>query len=177
MLHKRIISESFHFIIRGVVSLDQDTFIALADQHKDTVYRVALNYLGNTYDADDIVQDVLLKLYTRNKHFESDNHARYWLIRVTVNSCKDLLKSFWKSKNVFLEEVEVPIIFEEPEQEDLYKAIMGLQEKYRTVLYLYYYEEYTIKEIAKLLKMKVSSVTTRLSRARNQLKEVWKDEE
>lgn len=157
--------------------LDQDTFLSLANQHKDTVFRVALNYLGNPYDADDIVQEVFLKLYTRKKHFENDNHVRYWLIRVTVNSCKDLLKSSWKSKNVFLEEVEVPITFEHPDQEDLYKAVMGLPEKYRTVLYLYYYEEYTIKEIAKLLKMNVSSVTTRLSRARNQLKEVWKDEE
>lgn len=157
--------------------LDQDKFLSLAGQHKDTVYRVALNYLGNPYDADDIVQEVFLKLYTKNKHFESDNHAKYWLIRVTVNSCKDLLKSSWKSKNIFLEEVEVPITFEHPDQADLYKAVMGLPEKYRTVLYLYYYEDYTIKEIAKLLKMNVSSVTTRLSRARNQLKEVWKDEE
>lgn len=157
--------------------MDQDTFLVLANQHKDTVFRVALNYLGNTYDADDIVQEVFLKLYIRNKNFESDDHARYWLIRVAVNSCKDMLKSSWKSKNVFLEEVEVPITFEQPDQEDLYRAIMGLPEKYRTVLYLHYYEEYSVKEIAKLLNMKVSSVTTRLSRARNQLKEVWKDEE
>ncbi len=177
MLNKCIISERFNLVGKGVVSLDQDTFQAFARQYKDTVFRVALNYLGNTYDADDIVQEVFLKLFIRNKHFESDNHARYWLIRVTVNSCKDLLKSSWKSKNVFLEEVEAPVTFEEPEQEDLYKAIMGLPEKYRTVLYLYYYEEYSIKEIAKLLNMNVSSVTTRLSRARNQLKEVWKDEE
>lgn len=57
--------------------MEQDTFLTLADQYKDTVFRVALNYMGNTYDADDIVQDVFLKLYTRNKHFESDNHARF----------------------------------------------------------------------------------------------------
>ncbi len=157
--------------------MEQGAFQVLAGQYRDTVFRVALNYLGNPYDADDIVQEVFLKLYTRNKHFESDNHARYWLIRVAVNSCKDVLKSSWKNKNVFLEEVEVPVKFEHPDQEDLYKAVMGLPEKYRIVLYLYYYEDYKIKEIAKLLKMNVSSVTTRLSRARNQLKEVWKNEE
>ena len=157
--------------------MNQGAFQVLAGQYRDTVFRVALNYLGNPYDADDIVQEVFLKLYTRNKHFESDNHARYWLIRVAVNSCKDVLKSSWKNKNVFLEEVEVPVKFEHPDQEDLYKAVMGLPEKYRIVLYLYYYEDYKIKEIAKLLKMNVSSVTTRLSRARTQLKEVWKNEE
>ncbi len=157
--------------------MDQDTFLALVAQYKDTVFRVALNYLGNTYDADDIVQNVFLKLYTKNKHFENKDHARYWLIRVTVNACKDLLKSSWKSKNVFLDEVELPVTFEEPEQEDLYKVVMALPEKYRTVLYLFYYEEFSIREIARLLKMNGSSVTTRLSRARNKLKEALKDEE
>lgn len=178
LLSKRIISESFHYnSYEGVASLDQDTFLSLAEQYKDTVFRVALNYLGNTYDADDIVQNVFMKLFLRKRPFENDNHARYWLIRVTVNSCKDFLKSSWKSKNVFLDEVELPVSFEEPEQEDLYKAVMALPEKYRTVLYLFYYEDFTIKEIARLMKMNVSSVTTRLSRARKQLKEALKDEE
>lgn len=157
--------------------LEDDIFLALAEKYKDTVFRIALNYLGNTYDADDIVQDVFMKLYIRNKPFENDDHAKYWLIRVTINKCKDLLRSSWKSKNIILDEIELPADFEQSDQEDLYRAVMGLSEKYRTVLYLYYYEEYPVKVIAKMLKVTVSAVTTRLSRAREQLKEVWKDEE
>ncbi len=151
--------------------LEHDVFLVLAEKYKDTVFRIALSYLGNTYDADDIVQDVFMKLYITNKHFASDDHARYWLIRVTLNACKNLLKSSWKTKKI-----AVTTAFEQKEQEYLYQAVMGLPEKYRTVLYLYYYEDFSVKEIAKMQKIKVSAVTTRLSRARDQLKEVWKNE-
>ncbi len=156
--------------------LEHDIFLALAEKYKDTVFRIALSYLGNTYDADDIVQDVFMKLFITNKHFASDDHARYWLIRVTINTCKNLLKSSWKTKNIALDDNTVTTVFEQKEQEDLYQAVMGLPEKYRTVLYLYYYEDFSVKEIAGMLKIKVSAVTTRLSRARDQLKEVWKNE-
>ncbi len=156
--------------------LEHDIFLVLAEKYKDTVFRIALSYLGNTYDADDIVQDVFMKLYITNKQFASDDHARYWLIRVTINTCKNLLKSSWKTRNITLEDISVTTAFEQKEQEDLYEAVMGLPEKYRTVLYLYYYEDFSVKEIAKMLKIKVSAVTTRLSRARDQLKEVWKNE-
>lgn len=156
--------------------MEHDIFLSIAERYKDTVFRIALNYLGNTYDAEDIVQDVLMNLYIKNKHFESDDHAKYWLIRVTINKCKNLLKSSWKSKNINLDDIELSTDFERTDQEDLYKAVMELPEKYRTVLYLHYYEDFSVKLIAGMLKINVSAVTTRLSRAREQLKEVWKDE-
>jgi RNA polymerase sigma-70 factor (ECF subfamily) len=159
-----------------VIWLEHDIFLSIAERYKDTVFRIALNYLGNTYDAEDIVQDVLMNLYIKNKHFESDDHAKYWLIRVTINKCKNLLKSSWKSKNINLDDIELSTDFERTDQEDLYKAVMELPEKYRTVLYLHYYEDFSVKLIAGMLKINVSAVTTRLSRAREQLKEVWKDE-
>ncbi|MDF2543025.1 MAG: polymerase sigma factor, sigma-70 family [Herbinix sp.] len=170
-----IISESFQNT-RGGDFLEHAIFLALAEKYKDTVFRIALSYLGNTYDADDIVQDVFMKLYISNKDFISDDHARYWLIRVTINTCKNLLRSSWKSKNIIQDDIVLPTSFEQKDQADLYQAVMGLPEKYRTVLYLYYYEDLPVKVIAKMLKIKVSAVTTRLSRARDQLKEVWKDE-
>ncbi|WOO37806.1 RNA polymerase sigma factor [Anaerocolumna sp. AGMB13020] len=154
--------------------LEHNIFLVHAEKHKDTVFRISLSYLGNTYDAEDVVQEVFMKLYITNKHFATDDHVRYWLIRVTINTCKNLLRSSWKTKNVAFDQVTVPVAaFEHSEQEDLYQAVMELPEKYRTVLYLYYYEELSTKEIARLLKITVTSVTTRLSRARDQLKEVW----
>lgn len=159
-----------------MVLLEHAIFLSLAETYKDTVFRIALNYLGNTYDADDIVQDVLMKLFISNKHFASDDHARYWIIRVTINTCKNVLRSSWKNKNLSLDESVATTSFEQKDQESLYLIVMGLPEKYRTVLYLFYYEEFSVKEISKILKLKVTAVTTRLSRAREQLKEVWKDE-
>ncbi len=154
--------------------LEHNIFLVHAEKHKDTVFRISLSYLGNTYDAEDVVQEVFMKLYITTKHFATDDHVRYWLIRVTINTCKNLLRSSWKTKNVAFDQVTVPVaVFERSEQEDLYQAVMELPEKYRTVLYLYYYEELSTKEIARLLKITVTSVTTRLSRARDQLKEVW----
>lgn len=154
--------------------LEHSTFLMHAERYKDTVFRISLGYLGNTYDADDVVQEVFMKLYITNKYFATDDHVRYWLIRVTINTCKNMLRSSWKTKNVALDQVTAPeAVFEHSEQGDLYQAVMELPEKYRTVLYLYYYEELSTKEIARLLKITVTSVTTRLSRARDQLKEVW----
>lgn len=159
--------------------MEQTLFLMLAEKYKDMIFRIALNYFGNTYDADDMVQDVLMKLYSGDKVFESDEHARYWLIRVTVNACKNTLRKP-KRKVIALDEVSAVTTFDYKEQSDLFITVMGLPEKYRTVLYLFYYEDLSVKEIAQLLNIKESAVTTRLSRSRERLKqklkEVWQDE-
>lgn len=160
--------------------MEQSHFVGVAEKYKNTVFRVALNYLGNTYDAEDMVQDVFMKLYTSKNEFMSDEHIRYWLIRVTVNLCKNSLRAPWKRRHVPIEELEASFMFEHEEQTAIFSAVMGLKEKYRTVLYLFYYEDFTVKEISSLLNIKESAVTTRLSRARAQLKqklkEVWQDD-
>lgn len=160
--------------------MTQHEFVAAAEQYKDMIYRIALNYYGNSYDADDTVQDALLKLYRWQKPFESGEHLRNWLIRVTVNLCKNGLRKAKLRRHAALEDVEIPVQFQYPEQSELYQAVMSLQERYRTVLYLFYYEELSVNEIAAALGLKPSAVTTRLSRARQQLKtkltEVWQDE-
>jgi len=137
------------------------------------VFRIALNFFGNTYDAEDAVQEVMLKLYTSGKsgkRFESEEHLRFWLIRVTVNFCKNELRSARRRKHVAFEDLAEPVMFEYRGESELYGAVMSLPEAYRSALYLFYYEELSVKEIATLLKLSETAVTTRLSRARSQLK-------
>lgn len=161
--------------------MTQAEFIPLAERYKDTVYRIALNYYGSPYDADDTVQDVMLKLFQREEPFENEDHARHWLIRVTVNQCKNGLRWARLRRHESLEDVVAAVEFQTPEHSEVYRQVMALPERYRTALYLFYYEELPVNEIAALLDVKPSAVTTRLSRARQRLKtkltEVWNDEE
>jgi RNA polymerase sigma-70 factor (ECF subfamily) len=150
--------------------VEQTFFLVIADRYKDTVYRIALNYFGNKYDAEDMVQEVFMKLYTSKKQFESHEHIRNWMIRVTINICKNTLRMPWRNRNVELDDLAESITFEQQEQSELFMSVMSLPEKHRTILYLFYYEDYSVKEISEILKLKESAVTTRLSRARNQLK-------
>ena len=161
--------------------MDQAEFTGAVERYQDAVYRVALHALGSPQDADDAVQEVFLRLYTAQKTFESEEHLRRWLLRVTVNWCRDVLRSPWRRRTAPLEgQLPAEPEFEAPEQEALYRAVLSLPERYRLVLGLFYYEELSVKEIAGLLGLEVSAVTTRLSRARKKLKEilgeVWQDE-
>ena len=164
-----IIGEGLHEETKEVICLEREEFLLLAGKYKDTVFRVALNALKSPQDADDIVQEALLRLWKRSKPFESEVHAKHWLIRVALNLCKNVFRAPWR-KHVPLEELETAAVFDTPEQGALYAEVMALSEKYRTVLYLFYYEEYSVKEIASLLGVSQSVVTTRLSRARQALK-------
>lgn len=156
-------------------------FTRWAERYKDMIFRIALNYYANPHDGDDTVQEVLLRLYSCNKEFQSEEHVKAWLIRTTVNQCKNGLRQKKRHSYVSLEDVDLPVQFQMPEQSELYREVMALPEAYRTVLYLFYYEEMSVKEIAGALRVSTTAVTTRLSRARQQLKtnltEGWNDEE
>ena len=150
--------------------MEETKFICVATRYRNTIYRISFNYFKNPHDAEDAVQDVLLKLYTSKKNFESDNHIRNWIIRITINHCKNILRMPWRRKNVTLDDVvEYKMVYTESENE-LLTEVLQLPEKYRLILYLFYYEEYSGKEIAELLHLSESVVTTRLSRGRSQLK-------
>ena len=159
--------------------MERQAFMDAVVQHQDMVYRVALHWFGVPQDAEDAVQEVFLRLYTEEKSFDGPEHLRRWLIRVTVNVCKDALKSPWRKRRVPMESIPEPV-FEQPEQQELYREVLALPEKYRTVLGLYYYEELSTREIAALLNIRQTAVTTRLARGREllkqRLKEVWQDE-
>ena len=160
--------------------MERTQFNSAVEQFQGMVYRTALHALGNPQDADDAVQEVFLRLFREKKPLEGEEHLRRWLLRVTVNYCRDVLKSPWRRRRASLEELPETPVFDRPEQASLYREVMALPEKYRTVLNLFYYEELTAREIGELLGMETSTVTTRLSRARAELKsrlgEAWQDE-
>ena len=160
--------------------LDKETFCARTVALQDTLFRTARSILRSDEDAEDAVQEVFLRLYAREESFESSEHLRRWLIRVTVNHCRDVLKSPWRKRWVSLDTLPDQPVFDAPEQGELYQAVMALPEKYRVTLYLFYYEEFSTKEIAELLELRQTAVTTRLSRGRELLKtrlEAWQDDE
>lgn len=149
--------------------MTESTFTAAAEQYLDMVYRVALNWFRSTADAEDAAQTVMLKLWQSDVEFTDEEHLRRWLVRVTVNVCKDVSRSFWKRRAVPLEEIPEPV-FSEQEHREVYREVMALPGKYRVPLYLYYYEGYSAAEVGELLHLNVSTVQTRLARARGKLK-------
>lgn len=151
--------------------MTKEQFSELAAVHADTIFRITFHYSKNAADADDIVQNVLLKLYRTDKIFESDEHIRNWLIRVAVNESKKLLLSPWFQRTAPIEEYTQQLDFTEPGQSELFQAVMALPKKYRIPIYLYYYEDYSVKEIAEICGRRESTIQTQLMRARKKLKE------
>lgn len=141
------------------------------DLYGDTVKRICMLHLKNYSDTEDIFQTVFLKYVLHAPVFDSSKHERAWIIRVTINACKDLLKSFFRSRTVSLDElVEKPSQMPQDNREVL-EAVLELPAKYRDVVYLYYYEEYTAPEIGRILGKKENTVYTLLKRARKILKD------
>ena len=145
-------------------------FSALAERYLNLVYRVALNCVGNPADADDVSQNTMLRLLRQKEGFQSEDHARRWLIRVTVNESKRLLTAPWRRRTVALEELAAVIPSEHKEGQELLEAVLSLPRKYRLPLYLYYYEGYQVGEIGALLERRPSTVQTQLARGRELLK-------
>ena len=139
-------------------------------QYGDMVRRLCLVHLKNPADTEDIFQNVFLKYVLSSVVFESPEHEKAWLIRVTINACKDLLKSFFRSRTVPLEELldqPAPLL---GEHREVLEAVLALAPKYRDAVYLHYYEGYTAAEIGKLLGKNTNTVYTLLTRAREQLR-------
>lgn len=149
--------------------LQDEQFTCIAKQYMDTIFRVAFNYLKDSAEADDITQEVLIKLYQTDKVFESDDHIKHWLIRVTINCCKKAFLSPWRRTEP-IEDYAESLSFRTPEHSDLFYMTMALPRKYRLAIYLYYYEEYSTEEIAQLLGIPKATVATHLHRGRQLLK-------
>lgn len=140
------------------------------ERYADTVKRLCMVHLKNTADTEDIFQTVFLKYALSSAEFESREHEKAWFIRVTINACKDLLKSFFRSRTVSLEELaELPVELGEDKRYVL-EAVLSLPDKYREVVYLHYYEDYTAPEIGRILGKNLNTVYTLLNRARQQLR-------
>lgn len=140
------------------------------DLYGDTVKRICMIHLKNYSDTEDIFQTVFLKYVLHAPDFDSSEHEKAWIIRVTINACKDLLKSFFKSRTLPLDSVTEKA--EEPglDHGDVLEAVLSLPRKYKDVVYLYYYEEYSAAEIGSILHKNVNTVYTLLNRGRQALK-------
>ena len=144
--------------------------------HGDRLFSIAYTVCQNREDAEDAMQDTMIRYSCAKKEFESEEHIKAWLIRVVINRAKDIRSSFWRRNQANWEEEMAPLPFEEPEDSRLFQAVMGLPEKYRTVIHLFYYEDYDIQEIAQLLGCPGGTIKSWLSRGRTLLKEILKED-
>lgn len=144
-------------------------FTDIAQRYMDTVFRLAFSYMKSQADADDITQNVLLKLYRYEGDFQSESHMKHWLLRVTINECKSAFRSLWR-RHENIEDYVNSLAMPTQEHSDLLEAVMALPRKYRVAIYLFYYEGYTTAEIAGLEGIPEATVRTHLARGRERLR-------
>ncbi len=150
----------------------KDDLEQIIDKYSKMLLRIAYTYLKNTYDSEEIVQEVYIRLMTKKPKFTSGEHEKAWLIKVTINISINYLKATYR-KNVALND---NISYLSEEESELLSAVLCLPDKYKIIIHLFYYEGYSIKEIAEILDIPSSTVGTRLERGRNALKKVLKGE-
>lgn len=152
-------------------------FRELYDRQINRVYRLALLLLGSVADAEDVAQTVFLKIWEKNPKFRDADHETAWLLTTTRNQCRDLQKSAYRKKRASLEDApEKAVSFVSDADNEIWQALQSLPEKYRVVLYLYYYEGYPVKELSILLSRRESTLQTQLATGRKLLKESLKEE-
>ncbi|MBQ8236732.1 MAG: sigma-70 family RNA polymerase sigma factor [Oscillospiraceae bacterium] len=142
------------------------------ERYADMVLRLCMVYLKNGADAEDIFQTVFLKYALHSRDFENAEHEKAWLIRVTVNACKDLLKSFFHSRTIAMDDFSKYAPAVTAEQYAVMEAVWSLPKQYRDVIYLHYYEGYTAPEIAGILKRNPNTVYTHLHKGKKLLREI-----
>lgn len=143
------------------------------------MYRVAFMQMKGHADAEDVLQEVFVRLLKYQPQFDNSEHEKAWFVRTTINICKDIIKSKWHSATVSIEKVpesekdyfNLPYV---KEDETLW-AVLALPEKYKNCLYFFYYEDYSIKEISQILKIPENTVKTNLRRGREMLRDAIED--
>lgn len=156
--------------------------------HQSSVFKAAFHVCRNPQDAEDVAQDTFLAYYSSSDQFESEDHIRAWLLKVAVNKAKNLKTSFWQRNRVSLPDLtawlesHAPARMKtlDPDSEEVLAAVMGLPDKCRIIVHLFYYEDYSVKEIAEVLEIKENTVKSQLHRGRtllrSMLKEKWENE-
>ena len=146
---------------------DEET-AQIYEKHVTMIYRICFTYMKNASDTEDAVQDTFYRLIKTNPTFENDEHQKAWLIRVATNVCKNKLTHWWRKR----EDVDLyqQTVGECQKANDTLEVIMSLPDKYKTVIYLYYYEGYTSVEIAKILNKPNSTIRNHLHEARELLR-------
>jgi RNA polymerase sigma-70 factor (ECF subfamily) len=149
---------------------DRDLYInEILSKYADTVYRICFMYLHNKSDAEDAFQEIFLKLFLNSNSIEDDEHEKAWIIRVSINHCKDTLKSYWYKKVEVRNDIQPSL--EKKTDYELLETVRLLPKKYKDVIYLFYYEGYSVVEMSKILKMKENTIYSHLHRAKELLKE------
>lgn len=163
--------------MKGVISLSsaEEKFNVAYDKYADMLYRIAFIYTGSCQESEDIVQEVFIKFLNKQLSFKDSNHEKAWLIRVIANQSKDYLKSSRHSNMPLNDEIIWGKNCDDDKRLDVQAAILSLDDKYKTIIYLYYYEDCSVNEIASVLRLSKSAVKMRLSRAREQLKSVLEE--
>lgn len=148
--------------------MNEIKFKEIYDRNVDIVYKICYSYMKNKFDSEDIVQEVFVRLIRKNPEFENEKHEKAWLIVTASNLCKNNLKS-WKRKMEDIENYESDCV-EELKEDNTIHIVLNLPDKYKTVIYLYYYEGYTTIEIAKAMEKNESTVRSLLKRGRDLLR-------
>jgi RNA polymerase sigma-70 factor, ECF subfamily len=152
----------------------EELILEVLEKYNTMIYRLAFSRTKSIHDAEDTMQNVFMKFIKCDVNFESEEHIKAWLIKVTINLSKNLLTSAWFKRTTALEEDIVVTLREDSE---VYKYVLDLPTKYRTVIHLFYYEDMTTASISEILNIKESTVRSQLHRARNMLKERIKGDE
>ena len=153
--------------------MEQAEVLRLYEAYAEDVFRLALSYLHSRQDAEDVCQSVFMKLLS-GKRPPQAGREKPWLLTCTANACKDRLRAFHRKRTAAEEE---GVVLADDLQRDVWAAVRSLRPKYRAVVHLYYYEGYAQDEIAEILHISRTAVQTRMSRAREKLKEVLKNDE
>lgn len=144
------------------------TFEEIYETNVDMIYKICLLYLKKTHDAEEATQETFVKYLRYLPRFENTEHEKRWFIKTSTNTCKNYLKSAWFKKVIYYD--KLPELSEEDKQEEILQEILDLPNKYKTTIYLFYYEGYSTDEIAKILDIKPSTARSNLHRARKKLK-------
>lgn len=138
------------------------------EKYANMVRRICFLYLRDKEDVEDIFQEVFLKYFLNVGQLKDEEHQKAWLCRVTFNTCKNLTRSFWRKKVVSIEKIDIP--YEHPEEGELLKEVVKLPSDYKEVIYLHYFEGWTIPEIAEMMQKNTNTVYSQLRYAKERLK-------
>lgn len=153
---------------------DRENYIHyLIEKYSDMLIRITYSYMKNLSDAEDITQDIFIKLLEKKPIFENEEHEKAWLIRVSINLSKDKLKSSYFKNTEPLDDTFIHVTKDDNE---VIQAVLNLPLKYRSIVLLYYYEGYSIAEVANILTLKEATVGSQLSRARKKLKSILRED-
>ncbi|HEY5560986.1 MAG TPA: RNA polymerase sigma factor [Clostridiaceae bacterium] len=134
----------------------------------DMLFRICMVYLGNKEDVEEVLQETFIKLIYNPPKFTNTEHEKAWLIRVAINLCKDILRSVWHKRVIKMEDIKS--YYDNPIDINIMEEILKLSSKYKAVIQLYYFEDYSVTKISEILKIRESAVKMRLKRGRDILK-------